>query len=605
MTHSLTKDAGYEVSFAYILQPAPTGENTNPPRLIDLRQRFAKADFALAASDLITSHPGPVADTILVNVLSPSPERASQVAAAAISLIAESPSQSPPAPGDAGAPSDAILADTKVEDQELVVSELKAELASHRDRMPTPVASPPNGPAIDRQGQTRTAVQQDVKLAEDRYFRILQLTGDLSLSPDDLRVAGFPELAILRTEYRIAEAENSEPDLAKFREAQKQIQLAAYAALKTRKDELANWRATAVESAGKSPDTTAFDAEAERLLVELEEAQRELANLKEARATDKAEPSGARQENAAQIQILSATDLPTSTTIVRSPTSPRLHISGLPVTQVLVILFYALLLAMGAVLTWSLLKLWRHDPGLMKHLLGVDVVHELREPSSRALDQLPPAMRNLAGFIVKRRESDLAEAFRKIRSAIWGQATHDGLAHIAIVVSQTAGNTSEGVALGMARTAAFSRRRVLLVDCRAPGGSIEDYLAEDPSMGLTEILSGSRTWEDVVTMDLESGAHILRFGGRDLPDTGLSDTAFRELMLEANKVYDLIILNGGPALENSLLPELTALSPIVIVTSPPPERQLVDLSRALQKIRTAGGKVTRLVVIRGSDTIGA
>ena len=110
-------------------------------------------------------------------------------------------------------------------------------------------------------------------------------------------------------------------------------------------------------------------------------------------------------------------------------------------------------------------------------------------------------------FVLRRPLTAFAEQIRAVRAGLWLGVERPR------VVAITAARPSEGkstLALAVARSAALSGERVLLIDCDIRRPSLAHRLRADNSRGLSDLLRGTAGLLDVMHADHLSGARFVR-----------------------------------------------------------------------------------------------
>jgi polysaccharide biosynthesis transport protein len=119
------------------------------------------------------------------------------------------------------------------------------------------------------------------------------------------------------------------------------------------------------------------------------------------------------------------------------------------------------------------------------------------------------------------------------------------------IVGLTSARPGEGkstLAACLARVAAASGRRTLLIDGDVRRPSIARLFGMSPSVGLTEVLSGQVTPDEALIRDSRSNASILPTLVRDFEPAQFSTETLRKLFSDLSRRFDLIIIDTAPAL---------------------------------------------------------
>ncbi len=164
---------------------------------------------------------------------------------------------------------------------------------------------------------------------------------------------------------------------------------------------------------------------------------------------------------------------------------------------------------------------------------GTAVVHlngaSPKDPSEQALSNYEEAIRTLRNSIL------LTDFDRRLRSVLL-----------------TSASPSEGkstVAAHLAATHASQHKRTLLIDGDLRRPSVHRLFQVPNTMGLSNVLMKEISWLDaVVIMDEPSGLHILPAGPSTRRASDLIGMGLAELIEEATREYDLVVLDAPPLL---------------------------------------------------------
>jgi succinoglycan biosynthesis transport protein ExoP len=153
----------------------------------------------------------------------------------------------------------------------------------------------------------------------------------------------------------------------------------------------------------------------------------------------------------------------------------------------------------------------------------------LKDPSEQALSNYEEAIRTLRNSIL------LTDFDRRLRSVLL-----------------TSASPSEGkstVAAHLAATHASQHKRTLLIDGDLRRPSVHRLFQVPNTMGLSNVLMKEISWMDaVVTMDEPTGLHILPAGPSTRRASDLIGMGLAELIEEATREYDLVVLDAPPLL---------------------------------------------------------
>ena len=159
---------------------------------------------------------------------------------------------------------------------------------------------------------------------------------------------------------------------------------------------------------------------------------------------------------------------------------------------------------------------------------GTALVH-VTDPSEQALSNYEEAIRTLRNSIL------LTDFDRRLRSVL-----------------MTSASPSEGkstVAAHLAATHASQHKRTLLIDGDLRRPSVHRLFQVPNTIGLSNVLMKELSWLDaVVVMDEPNGLHILPAGPSTRRASDLIGMGLAELIEEATREYDLVVLDAPPLL---------------------------------------------------------
>ena len=180
-----------------------------------------------------------------------------------------------------------------------------------------------------------------------------------------------------------------------------------------------------------------------------------------------------------------------------------------------------------------------HKFGL-PHLGSVPLLSSVADPQDR--DETP------ADYIIQKPLSSFAEAVRAMRASI----LFSRIGHTIQVITLTSALPSEGkttTALCLARVAAQSGLRVILVDCDLRRRNVNRLLGVEPESGLVEVLNRTVSLDQATLLDEPSGARILPLAKNSFtPKDVFGTAAMDELLVHLRAQFDLVILDTAPVL---------------------------------------------------------
>jgi polysaccharide biosynthesis transport protein len=155
--------------------------------------------------------------------------------------------------------------------------------------------------------------------------------------------------------------------------------------------------------------------------------------------------------------------------------------------------------------------------------------------------------RGPADFIVSTPMSAYAEAFRTIRSAL--QSPGGANKQVISISSTLPGEGKTTTSLSLARVAAMSGEKVILVDCDLRRAGVARGTRLQVEKGLVEVLKGTASVEDAIVADVVPQLDLLLVASPTFVAADMfSGPAMQALIDELRKSYDRIILDTPPLL---------------------------------------------------------
>ena len=232
-----------------------------------------------------------------------------------------------------------------------------------------------------------------------------------------------------------------------------------------------------------------------------------------------------------------------------------------------------------------------NDSDAVEGKIGLPALAMIPQLRRGELRQLPVASQHPAAYLLERQVSAFTEACRVLRTAILFAAGQPKTQVVAI----TSALPNEGkttLSLCLARVAALSGQRVLLVDCDLRRRSVKDVLDFEPPVGLLQVLSGETNWRQATYLDDASGMHVLPvsdsgftpkdiFGGEDMD----------RLLTELRGAFDLVILDCAPVLAVADTRVVVSKADCAVMVTRWQKTPIRAVRAALQQLNVSGATV--------------
>lgn len=285
------------------------------------------------------------------------------------------------------------------------------------------------------------------------------------------------------------------------------------------------------------------------------------------------------QLNTSDARLLSYANEPTS------PSSPKLRIS------LALAIAIGLLLGLGAGVAIEIIDQSVKSADDLEAKVGYPAIASIPTISKRMLRQMPLADRHPAGYLIGRPMSAFTEALRVLRTVI----VYSKLDFSVKVVAITSALPDEGkttVSMCLARVAAMSGQRVLVVDCDLRKQSINDVVDIDSDIGILQVLAGEAEWRSAIVQDPHSDAHILPVATSGFtPRDVFGSDAMSRLVQDLRSHYDLVILDCAPVLAVAETRILVKHADTVVMVARAGRSAIGAVRSAASQVEGAGGKV--------------
>ena len=290
---------------------------------------------------------------------------------------------------------------------------------------------------------------------------------------------------------------------------------------------------------------------------------------------------------------------PVKVTIIQEGQVPLLPDNPKPLLDMVIALFGGLVLGIGMAILIENLDLRIRNHGDIEAISNSAVLGGIGFDEDATENPL---------IVHTKPKSTRAEAFRQLRTNIQFVEAVEGRKSVIVsssVPSEGKSTTIANLAIAVADTGA----KVLLIDCDLRKPKQHKYLGIEGSVGLTNHLIGQAKLEDVIQPWGKGKLHVLPAGQvPPNPSELLGSPKMQKLILDAEKKYDLVLIDTTPLLPVTDAAILSTMTGGVVVVVSVGKTTRPQLQGALSHIETVGGKILGFVMnkipTKGADAYG-
>jgi capsular exopolysaccharide synthesis family protein len=285
------------------------------------------------------------------------------------------------------------------------------------------------------------------------------------------------------------------------------------------------------------------------------------------------------QLNTSDARLMNYASIPTR------PSSPQLRVA------LALALALGLLLGVGVGIALEMFDQSVKNAEDLEARVGTPAIASIPTISRTMMRQLPPSDRHPSGYLIGRPMSAFAEALRVLRTVI----VYSKLDFSVKVVAVTSALPDEGkttISMCLARVAAMSGQRVLVVDCDLRKQSINDVVDIETDVGILQVLAGEAPWRSAIVQDPASDAHILPVAASGFtPRDVFGSDAMERLINDVRGAYDLVILDCAPILAVAETRVLVKHADTTVIVARAGRSAIGAVKTAVAQTEGAGGKV--------------
>jgi capsular exopolysaccharide synthesis family protein len=151
-------------------------------------------------------------------------------------------------------------------------------------------------------------------------------------------------------------------------------------------------------------------------------------------------------------------------------------------------------------------------------------------------------------YLIEKPTSSVAEAIRNLRTSVL-LANVDDPPQVIMLTSALPGEGKTTCCIALAQISKALGKRVLLVECDLRRRTFRNYFDLPERSGLLSVLSGAKSFEEVVYHDESSGLHILPGEESSVNAADIfASHRFSDFIVEMRKEFDFIFIDTPPVL---------------------------------------------------------
>jgi succinoglycan biosynthesis transport protein ExoP len=266
---------------------------------------------------------------------------------------------------------------------------------------------------------------------------------------------------------------------------------------------------------------------------------------------------------------------------------PLLPVSPNPMVNIALSLIAGLVFALGAVAALETF----HD--------GVRAPDEVEQRFGVALLGVVPRLkRGEAAAELDNRSSEISEAYQTVRASV-ELSSEGGTPRTLLITSSREGEGKSTTALAMARDAAASGRRVLLIDADMRRPSVHKLVGIRKVPGLSNMLTQQLPASTVIHATDTDGLFVMPAGPKPpSPAELLGGAGFRALLTYLKEEYDQIIIDSPPVLGLADAPRLAAAVDGTMIVMEANRSHRGAIMAAMRRLTAARARIIGAVLVK-------
>lgn len=301
-----------------------------------------------------------------------------------------------------------------------------------------------------------------------------------------------------------------------------------------------------------------------------------------------------RINTAGQVSNLRVVDF---ATIPYEPEKPQ------PKVLAVAYILLGLIIGIGSSFFRRALKAGIHDPELIETQLGL-TVHATIPLSQTQNNLMKRRFRKLAGKRILAAvdpDDSAIEGLRGLRTSLYF-AQLEARNNLILITGPVPGVGKSFVAINYATVLASAGNRILVIDADLRDGAISEYVGMDCREGLSDLITGKLSAEEVIQNTYIEGLDIIPTG-QLLPNPSelFLNESFAIQLEDISSYYDFVIIDAPPVLalsDAAVIGRIAGLSLLVVKSGMHTQRQL---QQTIKQLQHAGVRLEG-VVFNGLDT---
>jgi len=160
-----------------------------------------------------------------------------------------------------------------------------------------------------------------------------------------------------------------------------------------------------------------------------------------------------------------------------------------------------------------------------------------------------PSLPRIISWLIRAPRSQVAEAYRVIRTALL-LSQPGSPPRVILVTSSLAAEGKSTTTYNLATSFALMGKRVLIIDADLRKPSIHRFVAQNSSQGLSNLLTGTGTLNEVLVQDEDTPALFVLLAGPIPPNPSelLMSDAFDKLLDKCAEEFEMVLIDSPPSM---------------------------------------------------------